>query len=212
MPASRVEVIPPGVDLAAWRRPDRPANPVPRVLFVGGGFARKGGDLLLRWFAERGRGRCELHLVTGDAAAEGPHPLGVHVHRGLGPNDEALRRLFWSSDVFALPSRSEPFGIVCAEAMAAGLPVVASAVGGITDIVEDGVSGRLVPADDPGALGAALDELLGSEPRRRALGDAGRRIAERRFDERVNGSRTLEIVKRSAERVRGAVGDVAGAP
>jgi len=69
-------------------------------------------------------------------------------------------RLLSAFDVFAFPSRWEGFGIALIEAMAAGLPVVASRTGGITEIVEDGVSGLLVAPGDPGELAAALARLL----------------------------------------------------
>jgi glycosyltransferase involved in cell wall biosynthesis len=65
--------------------------------------------------------------------------------------------------------------------MAYGRPVVATAVGGLLDAVEDGVTGRLVPADDPNALHAAIGELLADEALRRRLGAAGREAARSRF-------------------------------
>lgn len=197
---AKIEVIPPGVDLAHWRpAAGRPAGQLPRVLFVGGDFHRKGGDLVTGWFSERGRERCRLTVVSADPAARSARAQGVEVRTDLRPNSEELRQLYRSSDVFVLPSRSEPFGIAAVEAIASGLPVVATDVGGLTDIVEDGVNGVVVPPGDGRCLDGALETLLADPARRRALGAAGRRLAEARFDERCNGQRLLALVKASVE-------------
>lgn len=85
-------------------------------------------------------------------------------------------------DVACLPSHFEGMGRVVLEAMARGLPVVATRVGGIPDLVVDGATGLLVPPGDPAALAEALGRLLGDAPLRRRLGEAGaRRAAEPRF-------------------------------
>ena len=88
VPAERVHVVPPGVDLRLWPQRAQRAEQahLPRLLFVGGDFERKGGPLLLDVFRAHFRGRCELHLVTkGDVAPED----GVFVYSDLGPNDRA---------------------------------------------------------------------------------------------------------------------------
>jgi glycosyltransferase involved in cell wall biosynthesis len=79
-------------------------------------------------------------------------------------------------DVLVLPSHAEPFGTVLAEAMNAGTPVVATRVGGLAEVVEDGVSGRLVSPGDPAALAAAVAEVL---DRRAEMGAAARERARR---------------------------------
>jgi len=93
--------------------------------------------------------------------------------RGPLPRNEVLRA-YGSSDALVLPSLFEPFGIVLLEAMAAGLPVVASRVGGIVDVVEDGKTGLLVPPRNPQALADAIGRLVSDPPLRRRMGDAGR--------------------------------------
>jgi glycosyltransferase involved in cell wall biosynthesis len=85
-------------------------------------------------------------------------------------SDEALPGLYRDADVFVLPSRSgEGFGLVALEAMASGLPVIATSSGGIVDIVTDGVNGRLVPPNDVTALAAALTQLVDDAPFRATL-------------------------------------------
>jgi glycosyltransferase involved in cell wall biosynthesis len=86
-----------------------------------------------------------------------------------------LDRLLPAFSVFCLSSRLEGLGTSLLDAMAFGLPVVATAAGGIPEAVEDGVTGRLSPPRDPAALAGALADILGDETRRRAFGAAGRR-------------------------------------
>ena len=91
------------------------------------------------------------------------------------------------------PSRREGYGVVAREAMAWGRPVVASAVGGLVDAVEDGVTGLLVPPGDVAALRAALERLLGDAELRARLGAAAREKAQRElsFDVAADGTRAV---------------------
>ena len=89
------------------------------------------------------------------------------------PHDE-LERLYERAAIVAVPSRREGFGVVCAEAMAFGRAVVATAVGGLVDLVVDGETGILVPPRDVAALRAALERLLADGELRRRLGRAAR--------------------------------------
>jgi glycosyltransferase involved in cell wall biosynthesis len=80
-----------------------------------------------------------------------------------------VRRLLRSLDLFVSPSRSEPFGLVIVEAMASGVPVVATLSEGAREIIENGVTGRLVPLEDPDALAQAIKELLADPAERQRL-------------------------------------------
>ena len=80
-----------------------------------------------------------------------------------------VKELLASFDVFVSSSRSEPFGLVIVEAMAGGVPVAASMSEGAQEIIEDGITGRLVPIRDPKALAKVINELLDDEPQRRRL-------------------------------------------
>lgn len=186
-----VAVIPPGVDLRQFV-PGTHDHPLPRILFVGGNFVRKGGDLLLEVFRRHLRGKAELWLVTGDEVAEEP---GVRVFRNVRANSDELRQLYASSDVFALPTRADCYSIVCMEALAAGLPIVTTRVGGIPDIPLEGKTGHLVDIDDADALASALRRLVHEPDLRREMGLAARADALARFDVSTNARRLFEFVR-----------------
>jgi len=158
--AENVRVIPNGVDVP--ESVGEEASP-PEVLFAGR-LAREKGILEL---VEAARG---MNLVV---VGDGPLRDRVPGARGMVPH-HALGTLYERAAVVACPSHREGFGVVCAEAMAYGRPVVASAVGGLLDLVVDGETGLLVPPRDEGALRAALERLLGDRSLRRRLGEAAR--------------------------------------
>jgi glycosyltransferase involved in cell wall biosynthesis len=106
-----------------------------------------------------------------------------------------LDRLLPAFSVFCLSSRLEGLGTSLLDAMAFGLPIVATAAGGIPEAVEDGVSGRLVPPGDPVALAGALAEALADEERRRAWGAAGRRRFLERFTADHMVDETLRVLR-----------------
>uniref|UniRef100_UPI000AB89110 glycosyltransferase n=1 Tax=Cellulosimicrobium cellulans TaxID=1710 RepID=UPI000AB89110 len=109
------------------------------------------------------------------------HQAGVEdrvVTRPPVPREE-LVRYYRAADLVAVPSHNESFGLVAAEAQASGTPVVAAAVGGLRSVVEDGVSGVLVPDHDPGTWARAIGDLLADDARRDALGLGARRVSER---------------------------------
>ena len=105
----------------------------------------------------------------------------------------AVIQLLSHATVFACPSLYEPLGIVNLEAMACGTAVVASAVGGIPEVVSDGETGLLVPPGDPEALAAALNALLGDPARADAFGRAGRDRAVAEFGWQAVAAQTADL-------------------
>jgi|SRR5579859_4706145 len=201
--AEKIVVVPPGVDVEQWAPPPdetraaslAASNGLPRVLFVGGDFARKGGPLLLEWFQARGAGRCELHLVTRQPPVlQEPLP-GLHLHTNLEANDPRLMQLYRESHVFVLPTLADCFGVASIEAMATGLPVITTDVGGVPDIVEDGQQGFLIAPQDGAALAAGLDRLLSDAPLRQAMGGRARARVLDRFDARKNAEQLIDLMK-----------------
>lgn len=202
IPAENITVITPGVDTELYH-PDpsvKPNDGVVRVLFVGGDFERKGGDLLLRWAKERQADKSlpsfELQIVTRDESVQsGP---GIVVHRGVGNDSPELIRLYQMSDVFVLPTRADCYSLVSMEAMACGLPVVVSRLGGIPDIVSEGETGYLLTPDDDEALAVALDHLVSDQELRELMGADGRRRAVGSFDSRASLGQIVSAMKTGA--------------
>jgi glycosyltransferase involved in cell wall biosynthesis len=190
---SKVEVITPGTDLElfGWQKPAASSGKV-RILFVGGDFERKGGDLLLHVLRERLNGKAELHLVTG---ADVPCQDDVFVYRGLTANSPPLLELFRTADIFALPTRADCLAMVLGEAMASSLPIVTTSVGAHVEAVQDGKTGFVVAPGDALALGDALVNLVENPSMRRQMGEAGRQLAEERFNARANAKRILELME-----------------
>ena len=199
----RVHVIPSGVDLRRFARPlpdPAPALPRPRVLFVGRLAAQKGVTTLLE----------AVPLLRSPAAVVlvGDGPLRPALERQaarLGPGRVRFQGFVphaevpaWlaAADVLVLPSVYEELGSVLLEAMAAGLPVVASAVGGIPDAL--GPAGRLVPAGDPAALAAAVDQVLDDPALAAELAAAARRRAAA-FSWDTLAEQVLEVYRQVVE-------------
>lgn len=195
---ARTVVIPPGVDVDVWRpAPERrAADGIVRVLFTGGEFKRKGGDILLRWARETRHHNVEVHIVTRDPVPPTPR---VVVHNDVSANAPKLVALAQSCDLFALPTRADCFSLAGIEASAAGLPLVMTDVGGIAEIVADNENGLLAPLGDDGGFCERLDYMVANEGERRRMGVTARLIAERRFDARINAEAVLQAMRDIAE-------------
>jgi glycosyltransferase involved in cell wall biosynthesis len=173
-----VELDPPAVD-APWAHANGDTGPV--VGFVGRIEPRKGVlDLIAAAPAIRaGSPGAEVVIVGDDPWGAFPDYLAQVraaqdvVHVPWHDNAAGLMRHF---DVLVAPSHQEPFGTVLSEAMAVGTPVVATRVGGLAEVVDDGVTGLLVEPGEPDALAAAVLEVLG---RRDAMSAAARQAARR---------------------------------
>ncbi len=188
---NQIEVLPPGVDIEVWRpKPAARSSSGPlKILFVGGDFHRKGGNTLLTAFQALPRSSAELHLVTRTPAPSGE---GIRSYHGLQPNQLELIEVFQQCDVFVLPTEAEAFGIAAIEASAVGLPVIATHVGGLIDVVVEGETGYLIKPGDTQTLTAHLRKLLENKPLRDRLGQAARARAETRFNARHTAQQISE--------------------
>lgn len=193
VPAEKIRVIPPGVDTSVFTpATHRREGPV-RLLFVGGDLERKGGLDLLD--AVKGlAGQVEVDIVTGANPNVSGRGVPVRVHRGLKPQSTELVELFREADIFVLPARGDCLPQAIAEAMAAGLPVVATPVGAITEMVHAGVTGLVVPPRAPAVLAQALAALVDDPQRRAAMGRAGLEVARRDHDMSRNNRSILALM------------------
>jgi len=195
-PRGRIEIVAPGVEHAFFapgeRRGARHALDLPALapvlLFVGRIQPLKGADVAVQALARLGRPDALLLIVGGASGQEGD----VEVHRLQCLIDELgvagqvrfiapqphhiLSTYYRAADVVVVPSRSESFGLVALEASACGIPVVASAVGGLLTLVDHGETGYLVPERDPAIFAHYLREIIDHPAHAAAL---GRRAAER---------------------------------
>jgi glycogen synthase len=214
VPAERVPVIHNGIDTGFWSRDPAidvlerygidPATPY--VLFVGRITRQKGIVHLVRAIQHLDPGIAVVLCAGQPDTPEIGHEMAAGVEQAQRARPgvvwigemvprEAVRQLYSHAAVFCCPSVYEPFGIINLEAAACETPVVASAVGGIPEVVLDGQTGLLVPvdlrADDPMSpldaarferdLAAAINELMKDAPRREAMGRAGRQRAIQHF-------------------------------
>ncbi|MQA86808.1 MAG: glycosyltransferase [Streptosporangiales bacterium] len=203
LPPDRVHVIPSGVDpalfAAAGPDPVVAGLPRPRVVYVGRVHPGKGVLRLVEAMALIRTAETAAHLaIVGDGPAR---PRVEQAVRGYGLTDrvhllgavphDRVPDVLAAADVLVLPSFYEELGSVLLEAMQAALPIVATRVGGIPTVVEDGVNGLLVPPDDPASLASAIGRLLTDPWLARRMAASGRAraaefawpaLAERVFD------------------------------
>lgn len=149
----------------------------------------KGADDLIRALAQLRGPFPGLQLVAVGGGSDLPRLRGLAVELGIAGQVHFLEGLsrvelagcYSRAEIFALPSAGEGFGLVFLEAMAFGCPVVGAACGGITDLVEDGVNGLLVPPRDTGQLTETLDRLVRDESLRARLGRSGAETVRLKF-------------------------------
>jgi glycosyltransferase involved in cell wall biosynthesis len=180
------------------------------LLFVGRMEERKGISTLVRAFAEVARELPDVVLLLAGPDVDGPpghgsnvawmceqwEALGVSSDRfvflGTVPND-SLPGIYSCADLMVAPSPFEAFGLVYLEAMACGCPPVACRGGGAAEMIRDGETGVLVPADDPSALAQSLTSLLNAPERRAALAAKGRALVEREYTVDTMVARTVRF-------------------
>jgi glycosyltransferase involved in cell wall biosynthesis len=194
--AKKVHQIYNGVDVGRFTpAEDRRKDPITLLYVAGPNDATKGIADLLRAFDVLRRRYPSVRLrIVGEALDVARGAEGVDF-AGRVPR-EKMPQEYRRGDLFVLPTLSDNTPVTLMEAMACGLPSVSTLVGGVPEILEAGVTGRLVPPGDVGALGAALDGLVADPEARRRMGRAARLAAESRF--------SLERMVREVESVYGA--------
>jgi glycosyltransferase involved in cell wall biosynthesis len=209
--AEKIVIIPNGIDLSRFpRRELRTSRRV--VATVANLRAEKGHDVLLRSAALVRQQLPDVRFrIIGDGTLRDSlralaSALGVDDCVEFLGHREDVPALLATSDVYAFPSRTEAFPNGLIEGMAAGLPVVASGVGGMLELVDNGCNGILVPPGDEHALASSLLAVMQDETRASELGAAARQSIERRysFDRMVAGFTDLYLtelaVRAGAER------------
>ncbi len=184
IPGWKARTIPNGVDVPD-ALPPMPRHPLPVVVTIGRLHPQKGMDVFME--AALGLLRSRRDAIFR-IAGEGPMEAGLkrlaQAHPGsfefLG-HVEDVPSLLDGADLFVLASRWEGMPNAVLEAMSRGRPVLATAVDGTPELVKDGVTGRLVPSEDPEALRAAMAEMLSDRDRLSAMGAAGYVVARERF-------------------------------
>lgn len=192
VPGEKIQVIPPGIDIRRFAPPpDARTSARLRILFVGGDFVRKGGPQLLAALDGLGRD-VEVTLLTSAPVSA---PPGALVVGGLAASSPELIAHFQSADVLVLPTLAETYGIVIVEAMACGLPVIATPVGAIPGLIQDGVNGLLVEPGSVEQLRAALRHLADRPDIRSQMGSANRAKALLEFDLQVTAPRIFRLLR-----------------
>jgi len=204
IPAERVQPIYAGpnfdprqiADGVAVRRDGHP----PTVLFVGLQFHRKGGDVLVQSFRRVRAALPSARLLlagvpTGFLEEPAITCLG-ELDKNRPEGQAALAAAYRSADVFALPTRFEPFGVAFVEAMHFGLPCIGPRAWAVPEIIVDGETGFTVPADDVDALAARLLCLLTDRTRARRMGEAGRARARGLFTWPLVVRRMTDVIER----------------
>ena len=183
---SRIETTPLGVDTQRYHprtRRTRNTHDTLQLLCVARLAEQKGHHVLLAAVDELRRAGLEFHLrLVGDGplrpsleAAVRARRLGAHVSFEGACSEQRVRTLYDAADMFVLTSFAEGMPVSLMEAMAMGIPCVATHVGGTAELIRDGIDGVLVPPADPSAVAQALARLAGNEGLRRHFGAAGRR-------------------------------------
>lgn len=178
------------------------------ILFVGRNFKRKGGFLLLKAFDKLCSRFDDIHLIVKTGIRFPVTVLGRYYDKLKEritwidhqiPRNE-LNELYRCADIFVLPTLDEPFGLVLLEVMSFRLPVVASNIYAMPEIVEDGKTGFLVPVGNSEELFKKLCCLIESKSLRERMGQEGRNRVERHFSNEVINQRLKVVYEQSIKK------------
>jgi glycosyltransferase involved in cell wall biosynthesis len=142
----------------------------------------------------------DIHFDFVTRAYQGPVAENIGVFDDLEPNSPRMVDLYREADLYALPTRADSHAIATLEAMAMGLPVISTPVGGVVDVVRDGETGFLVPREDPAALADRIRKLRDDRSLRLRLGRAGRQRVESEFNAETIAATVVDLLSRAARR------------
>jgi len=166
-----------------------------RLIFVGRLAAVKGLRVLLDAFARARETHPDLHLTLVGDGDDRAHlerlaaPLGDAVHFAGYLSQDAVAKALAEADALVLPSFAEGLPVVLMEALASARPVIATQVAGVSELVENGVTGFVVPPGDATTLAARIGQLAGDPALRARMGNAGRTKVRENFDARIEAAR-----------------------
>ncbi len=175
-------------DAHRWDGRGRDHGGLPRIAFVGT-WVRKNGPLALRVFERHFKGRAELHVFSNKTS--GPAIEGVQ-WRGYIPREELINEALPSMDIFLLPSREDMLPWAALEGAGAGLPIVASRIGAMSEPVRDGETGILCEAGSDESFAKALERLVIDAPLRERMGRAGREHVAKNHNPDVTYPRLID--------------------
>ena len=212
--AAKVHRIYNGVNFSRFHPPD-PGSGTPAIVSIGRLIEKKGfADLISACALLTSRRRRFVCEIIGEGPLE--ETLRAQIAsadvegcvRLVGPQTQAQIALRLAhATIFVLPCTREADGgmdnlpTVIMEAMAAGLPVISTPLGGIPEMVEHDVSGELVPERDPAAICAAMERLISDPQRARGLGDKGQQIAQEKFSIETSAGALIELFQRTHESI-----------
>ncbi len=196
-----IQVVSPGID-PSWFKVDRNSDSCEGIIFWGRLEDEKGVPELLAAMelVQKHRGPTCLNLI-GEGNQEIVYrnqvkKLGLNVNFLGWKLPEEIQKLASRSELGVFPSRIESFGLAVAEAQAANLPVVCTEAGALTEIVEKGVTGRVVPPQSPEELAEAILDALENKKRSDKMAQLGRERAKKRFSWEIAAKNTAEIYKK----------------
>ncbi len=195
----KVSVVYPGVDVnkitpvkVKGNAERKPYN----ILFIGGDFERKGGYDILDVFLDRFADQAKLHLVT-KARIACEHP-NVYIYNNVKAYTPEWLQLYHDADMFVMPTYSEPFGWVFIEAMAAGIPIIATRLNAIPEMVAQGENGLLIEPGDRTALAQSIQHLIDHPALRLEMGRKGRWLVEQRFNTQLHFEKLETLLQEAA--------------
>jgi glycogen(starch) synthase len=216
LPSEKIDIIPNGIDIHTFDRYQSEdlslfrhmyASDEERLVFsVGRMVHEKGFHVLVSAAAEVLKAHPEVKFVVAGKGEKLEDLRNRVWDLGIEENvmftgyvdEDTKNRLYLVSDLAVFPSLYEPFGIVALEAMAAGCPVVVSNVGGLGEIVTDGVHGLVVPPGDPSALASAIVRVVENPALAKRWSENARRLVEESYDWLAIARKTLDVYRRVA--------------